>query len=298
MNLSLADKMSASVAERQARVEELAAIIEAAQAEEDAELRASFRADPASRHDATSKVSQIRRRRAKAEAERESLLHDLIALQDEARVAARDEARAKAEKALADYAEFSRTEAAFRKELKSDLLGLLDKFCASLPRVWEERRQFEDRAARLCAEAGMDQKWSHALDQARAYRTPENFMGQIEAAIRSIRIGEVRGESRTAVERDPAILFRFARVEDSPTYVEPKSPEYVWIDMSSAPLVSVDGPGRKDFVRQWQGPGGSIHPSMTVRRAEPSDAEKNEKDPRTGGDLWRRVDAALLKGAA
>jgi hypothetical protein len=294
--LALADKMSQAVAERQARVEELAALVAEAEAEEEAELRASFRGDPSARHDATSRVAQIRRKRQKLESEREGLLRDLVTLEDEARAAAQDASRQRAEDALRRFREFARAEAAFQAELKGDLLALFEKFAGSLPPLWQEEAAFEDRVFRLCAEAGMEREWDRARDQAHSYRTARNFLAQIEAALRTVRLGELTGAARTAVEHDPSVLFRFTRPEESPAYQEPTPAEYVWIDMSSAPLVTVEGPhGAKELVRQWQGPDGGVHPAVTVRRSPPSDAQLAEKDPRTGVDLWRRVDASLLR---
>lgn len=294
--LALADRMSRALVDRQARVEELATLIADAQRAEEEELRNSFRSDPSARHDATSKVAQIRRKRQKAEQERETLLRDLVVLEEEAREAAQAASREKAEDALARYREFARGEEAFRSELKADLLELFQKFAASLPPLWQEQAAFEERAFRLCSEAGMLGEWEHVRAQDYAYRTARNFLGQLEAALRSIRLGELHGEARTAVERDPGLLFRFTRPEDSPAFVEPAPVESVWLDMSTAPLVTVEGPhGAKELVRQWQGPDGAVHASVAVRRSSPSDAQLAEKDPRTGGDLWRRVDASLLR---
>ncbi|HST13558.1 MAG TPA: hypothetical protein VLJ44_01760 [Gaiellaceae bacterium] len=294
--IALAEKMFASLAERQARVEELASLIEELQLEEDHELRSSFRTDPAQRHDATSLLAQIRRKKTKAESEHESLLRELDVLRDESREAAQAANREQAEQALADLREFPVAEQAYQRELKSALVELLGKFCETLPPLWAEMTAVENDAHRLCAQANMASDWDQARDQVHAYRTAENFLSYVDAAVRSIKLADLSGETRAAIESKPSLLLKYARAEDAPTYTEPARPAYVYIDMTSAPLIEVDAPGGMRPHRQWQGDDGLIHSSVKARRSEPSEAEREEVDARTGVDRWRRVDAALLRG--
>jgi hypothetical protein len=285
------EKLHDALEARKARMAELVEEIERLVTEEDAELRESFLAAPTKRADATSRIGVIRRSLKTRRDELASLQRDLPAIEEEVHKAAVAANTKAAADALKRYREFERTESAFYAELRSRMLAVVTKLLTELPQMWAARDEAEATAARLASQAGVTAEFEHARDQLRARALPQDALSWVEKAVKSIRLADLDGDARTALERNPWLLWRFVDPEHSPAYREPKPTEFVWIDLTSAPLV-MDG-GRA--VRAWQDDTGRVHSSVQYRRSEPSEAEKAAMCSRTGVDRWLRIDAAMVE---
>jgi hypothetical protein len=285
------EKLHDALEARKARMAELVEEIESLAAEEDVELRESFLAAPDKRQDATSRIGVIRRGLKTRRDELASLERDLPAIEQEVHKAAAAANAKDADAALKRYREFERTEAAFYAELRAQMLSVVAKQLSELPQMWAARDEAEATAAKLAAQAGVSADFDHVRDQLRARALPQDALSWIEKAVKSLRLAEFEGDARAALEQNPWLLWRFVDPEHSPAYHEPKESSYVWIDLTSAPLVMDGGRG----VRAWQGDDGKVHPSVQYRRTEPSEAEQSAMCSRTGVARFLRVDAEMVQ---